>query len=697
MPGHWRSAPAFSDNDGPLLYRTRFELDAGPAGRPPLGGARRRLLPGRRLPRRRLPRGPGGLLLPPLLRDHRPGPPRHRARARRRGGLQPAGDRRAKRNLTGIFQHWDCMDPTWNPGGLWRGGADRAHRAGAHQPPARPVPRRRSGPRQRHGPGRARQRRRPHGAGPHDAWTATSSGSWSTRWPRAPTRSSGPSAWTTRSCGGPARSATSRWSARGDGVRRPRAQPRPSASAPDCGRWRCTDWTLSVNGERLFLKGANAGPDPHGAGRGDAGRAPPRRRAGRGRRSRPAAHPRSHHAPRAVRGRRRARHAASGRTSRCSGGTPARSASRPPARPRRRSTCSATTRRSPCGAVTTSRWPSTCRPASRSPTPRRHGRRRRPGAAELEPLDPRRAASSGRSSGPTAPARSSPTPGVAPHLPQLDGTDSHLYFGWYHGQERELPGFAAAWPRMVRFVSEFGAQAVPTDAAFMEPERWPDLDWDHLQRRHSLQKWVFDERVPPGRYETFAAWQDATQRYQARLLRHHIETLRRLKYRPTGGFCLFSLADAAPAVTWSRPRPRPDGQARLPRRRRTPAGRSSSWPTGCLPAWCPARRWPSTSTSSATAGRPSRTRPSRPSCPGRAATRAGAGWATSRPTPACASGPCRSVVPDSPGSARPRPGPGGGRRRGDQPLRDQDHETLTTPPRVGDQPAMTAMCDALSG
>ena len=56
---------------------------------------------------------------------------------------------------------------------------------------------------------------------------------------------------------------------------------------------------------------------------------------------------------------------------------------------------------------------------------------------------------------------------------------------------------------------------------------------------------------PAGRYETFAAWQDATQRYQARLLRHHIETLRRLKYRPTGGFCLFSLADAAPAVTWS--------------------------------------------------------------------------------------------------------------------------------------------------
>ena len=27
--------------------------------------------------------------------------------------------------------------------------------------------------------------------------------------------------------------------------------------------------------------------------------------------------------------------------------------------------------------------------------------------------------------------------------------------------------------------------------------------------------------------------------------------MRRLKYRPAGGFCLFSLADAIPAVTWS--------------------------------------------------------------------------------------------------------------------------------------------------
>ena len=29
-------------------------------------------------------------------------------------------DRTAKRNITGVFEHWDCLDPDWNPGGIWR-------------------------------------------------------------------------------------------------------------------------------------------------------------------------------------------------------------------------------------------------------------------------------------------------------------------------------------------------------------------------------------------------------------------------------------------------------------------------------------------------------------------------------------------------------------------------------------------------
>jgi beta-mannosidase len=140
--------------------------------------------------------------------------------------------------------------------------------------------------------------------------------------------------------------------------------------------------------------------------------------------------------------------------------------------------------------------------------------------------------------------------GVAPHLPQLDGTDSHLFFGWYHGETADIDGFAASMPRMVRFVSEFGAQSVPPSAQFMEPQRWPALDWQHLTEHHGLQLEPFERHVPPGAYATFDSWCDATQRYQADVLRHHIETFRRLKYQPTGGFCFLGLNDPSPSVSW---------------------------------------------------------------------------------------------------------------------------------------------------
>ena len=87
--------------------------------------------------------------------------------------------------------------------------------------------------------------------------------------------------------------------------------------------------------------------------------------------------------------------------------------------------------------------------------------------------------------------------GVLPH--PAWGTDSHTYFGWYHGDERDFPTWMRRLPVLARWVSEFGAQAVPETAAFMEPERWPDLDWERLGERHSLQKQHFDRFVPPGR------------------------------------------------------------------------------------------------------------------------------------------------------------------------------------------------------
>jgi beta-mannosidase len=153
-------------------------------------------------------------------------------------------------------------------------------------------------------------------------------------------------------------------------------------------------------------------------------------------------------------------------------------------------------------------------------------------------------------------SRADPTRPVVDHsgvLPGVvrSGTDSHLYLGWYSGEMGDLADTLRRWPRLGRFVSEFGAPAVPCTAEFMEPSVWPHLDWPRLVGRHGLQKRIFDRRVPPDEYATFDDWRAATQAYQAALIQLQVEDLRRLKYRPTGGFLHFCFADGAPAVTWS--------------------------------------------------------------------------------------------------------------------------------------------------
>jgi beta-mannosidase len=152
--------------------------------------------------------------------------------------------------------------------------------------------------------------------------------------------------------------------------------------------------------------------------------------------------------------------------------------------------------------------------------------------------------------------RADPSRAVDPHsgvFPGLGspGTDTHFYFGWYHGTLDGLAPALRAVPRLARFVTEFGAQAVPESADFMEPARWPDLDWDRLLDRHACQKLFFDRYVPPAGHDTFEEWRAATQAYQAAVIQLQVEDLRRLKGSPTGGFCHFCFADGHPAVTWS--------------------------------------------------------------------------------------------------------------------------------------------------
>ena len=145
--------------------------------------------------------------------------------------------------------------------------------------------------------------------------------------------------------------------------------------------------------------------------------------------------------------------------------------------------------------------------------------------------------------------------GVAPHFPLFDGTDSHLWFGWRHGEPEDLVRRARLLPRTVRFVSEFGADSVPHTTPFIDDDTvaadWPDLDWDRLVDEVGYQRDTFELVLPPDGFDSFGEWCRATQLYQSYLLKVQIETLRRLKYRPTGGFCFSSLADPAPNISSS--------------------------------------------------------------------------------------------------------------------------------------------------
>jgi beta-mannosidase len=143
-------------------------------------------------------------------------------------------------------------------------------------------------------------------------------------------------------------------------------------------------------------------------------------------------------------------------------------------------------------------------------------------------------------------ARCDPTRPVLRHSGA--GDDAHLWFGWLHGDIAGLAPAMRALPRLGRFVSMFGAQSVPHSAAWMQPERWPELDWDDLVAHHGMQRKAFATHIPPDDVKSFEEWRDATQAYHAALLQLQVEDLRRCKGTPTGGFAVFALADPAPAV-----------------------------------------------------------------------------------------------------------------------------------------------------
>ena len=262
----------------------------------------------------------------------------------------PQRSHRGRRNITGVFQHWDGIDRTWNPGGLWR--PVRVYDTG----PVR-IDRFRvlcrdadesRGPRAAARPGstataaaRVTLRTLVDGVVVAETERRLAGGLNEVNW----TLDIGePAAVVAALARRPAADRRSASRSIVDGELSDRRQRRTGLREV---AW--NDWMCSVNGERLFLKGANLLPDACRPRRRHAGRRAPRHRARGRRRARRAAGPRPHRHRATVRRRRRAGGAAAA-------GLPAAVGVRPigPRRRRspgagRRSTCSATTRRSCSG------------------------------------------------------------------------------------------------------------------------------------------------------------------------------------------------------------------------------------------------------------------------------------------------------------------------------------------------------------
>lgn len=131
------------------------------------------------------------------------------------------------------------------------------------------------------------------------------------------------------------------------------------------------------------------------------------------------------------------------------------------------------------------------------------------------------------------------------------GTDSHLYYGWY--RDKEPAKALGRSTRGLRFVTEFGAQSFPnyeSSIKFMSPEI-ADIDWKHLEERHSLQREIMDRWLDLDSYGDLKELIGASQDYQIAVNQQYIDRLRYHKYRPTGGILAFSFHDPNPAVQWS--------------------------------------------------------------------------------------------------------------------------------------------------
>lgn len=133
--------------------------------------------------------------------------------------------------------------------------------------------------------------------------------------------------------------------------------------------------------------------------------------------------------------------------------------------------------------------------------------------------------------------------GTWPHPPSLAGTDTHLALGWSTGDVDDLARLGRTIPRAVRFVQITPSPSPDPSHAQAPTTRWPPTSVAGLIGDSPIDPDLLAERLPPDAFDSSAAWHRAAHNHQALLIREQVETLRRLAYRPTGGFVVAHLAD----------------------------------------------------------------------------------------------------------------------------------------------------------
>jgi beta-mannosidase len=125
--------------------------------------------------------------------------------------------------------------------------------------------------------------------------------------------------------------------------------------------------------------------------------------------------------------------------------------------------------------------------------------------------------------------------------------DQHLWLGWREGR---WDGYADVLPN---FVSEFGAQAAPSlgsPAWEAMGVRWPvrsdDPRW--LYAGFQLPSWAEHGAGLPEEYETMDEFVAGGQEYQGQLLGYAIDQLRKRKFEPCWGAFVYQLVDPFPGV-----------------------------------------------------------------------------------------------------------------------------------------------------